>query len=1181
LGVKQTKEFAWRGTSDFLNKEKEPMNLRLNPFSRLILVLVITASLAGLPALSAIPTASAQVDGPEVVSLPGTHQSELGCSGDWQVDCAATFMVYDAEDDVWQATFNIQPGNDQDKKGPRYKAALNKSWDVNYGLNATQGGADIPLVVPAAQDVKFYYDHKTHWITDNFNTTIAVATGDFQSELGCQVDNDPGCLRSWLQDPDGDGTFSLSTRDLPAGTYSLVIAINESTDETYGMDGAAGGAPVSFTVAKDGAEVYIAFNPESKKITASAEGAPKGNVTKAAAYWVSQDTILWKVTGSSRNTYELSYSQDAALELTGSGITGGETIRLRYDLAGASPALREKYPYLTGYIALKIDPADAPKVQDILRSQMAVQAFDDKGKMMDATGLQIPGVLDDLFTYTGALGLSYENGVPTLRVWAPTAQSVRLHLFKDAAGGEATIVDMQYDSATGVWSASDKSWDSLYYLYEVKVFAPSTGKVETNLVTDPYSISLSMNSLRSQIVDLASAALKPKDWDKFKKPALQAPEDAVIYELHIRDFSAFDESIPEALRGTYLAFTEKESNGMQHLKALADAGLTHIHLLPTFDIASINEDKSTWVTPDYATLAAAAPDAETQRLAIADIKDQDGFNWGYDPFHYTTPEGSYATQPDGTARLVEFRRMVQSLNEIGLRVVMDVVYNHTNASGESAKSVLDKVVPGYYHRLNKEGGIERSTCCENTATEHAMMEKLMIDSLITWAKYYKVDGFRFDLMGHHMLSNMVAVRQALDSLTLEKDGVDGKSIIIYGEGWDFGEVAKNALGVNATQLNLAGTGIGTFNDRLRDAARGGGPFNPVRDQGFITGLATDPNTESANTASLTAQLLQETNWIQLGLAGNLKTYELVTADGKTLPGAEINYKGAPAGYTLDPQEQVVYVSAHDNETLFDAIQWKAPASASIEERVRMNNLGLSLVALSQGMPFFHAGDDLLRSKSLDGNSYNSGDWFNRLDFTYQSNNWGVGLPSFDRPVDDMKALLSNPALKASPADIAFSRDYFRELLQIRKSSALFRLQTAEEIQQRLHFLNTGTNQIPGLIVMVLDDTNGADLDPNVSRIVVAFNASKDSVTFNDASLKDWKLELHPVQQKSVDTRLASAVFDAATGSLTIPGRSTVVWVESTRSAAGSWWMYALGGGLVAAVAAGLYLVLRKRKPTQA
>lgn len=1162
------------------------MNIRLNPFSRLILVLIITASLLGMPAFSVTPTVSAQSDAPEVVGVPGTHQSELGCSADWQPECEKTFLTYDAEDDVWQATFNITPGNDQDKKGPRYKAALNKSWSVNYGKNAAPGGADIPLVVPAAQDVKFYYDHKTHWITDNFNTPIAVATGDFQSELGCKQDNDPGCLRSWLEDPDGDGTYSFSTKALPAGTYSMVVAINESMNETYGADGAAGGAPISFTVAKDGAEVYMSYNPESHKIVASAEGAPKGNITKAMAYWVSQDTILWKITGFSGNRYELVYSPNAALELTGSGITGGEIIRLNYDLNGASQELRDKYPYLKGYIALKIDPADFARVPDALRSQMAVQAFDDKGKMMDATGLQIPGVLDDLFTYTGPLGVSYEKGVPTLRVWAPTAQSVRLHLFKDPTGGEPTIVDMQYDPTTGVWSAGDKSWDGLYYLYEVKVFAPSTGKVETNLVTDPYSISLSMNSLRSQIVDLASNDLKPKGWDKLKKPALAAPEDSVLYELHVRDFSAFDESVPENLRGTYLAFTQKESNGMKHLEALAQAGLTHVHLLPVFDIASINEDKSTWLTPDYAALEAAAPDSEVQRTAIAEIKDQDAFNWGYDPFHFTTPEGSYATQPDGTARLVEFRQMVQSLNQIGLRVVMDVVYNHTNASGESDKSVLDKVVPGYYHRLNSEGAIQRSTCCENTATEHAMMEKLMVDSVVTWAKYYKVDGFRFDLMGHHMLSNMIAVRQALDSLTLEKDGVDGKSIIIYGEGWDFGEVAKNALGVNASQLNLAGTGIGSFNDRLRDAARGGSPFSTITDQGFLTGLATDPNAKAPGAANQLTKLLNQTSWIQLGLAGNLKTYELVTADGKTVSGADINYNGSPAGYTQDPQEQVVYVSAHDNETLFDSIQWKAPASASIEERVRMNNLGLSLVALSQGMPFFHAGDDLLRSKSLDGNSYNSGDWFNRLDFTYQTNNWGVGLPAFDRSVEDMKALLSNPDLKASPADIAFSRDYFRELLQIRKSTVLFRMRTADDIQQHLSFLNTGPDQIPGLIVMVLDDTVGADLDPNVSRIVVAFNANKDSVTFSDASLKGLKLALHPVQQKSVDARLASAAFDSAAGSLVIPGRSTVVWVDGNipaaaqPSAGGNGWIYALGGGVVV-LAVVLFLLLRKKKPAQA
>ena len=189
------------------------------------------------------------------------------------------------------------------------------------------------------------------------------------------------------------------------------------------------------------------------------------------------------------------------------------------------------------------------------------------------------------------------------------------------------------------------------------------------------------------------------------------------------------------------------------------------------------------------------------------------------------PEGSYSTNPDGPARIVEFREMVQALNKMGLRVVMDVVYNHTNASGQNPKSVLDRIVPGYYHRLNDSGAVETSTCCSNTASEHNMMEKLMVDSVVTWAKDYKVDGFRFDLMGHHMMSNMLKVRAALDALTLAQDGVDGKSIYMYGEGWNFGEVADNARGVNATQLNLAGTGIGTFNDRSRDAVRGIGPFD--------------------------------------------------------------------------------------------------------------------------------------------------------------------------------------------------------------------------------------------------------------------------------------------------------------------------------------------------------------------
>ena len=247
-------------------------------------------------------------------------------------------------------------------------------------------------------------------------------------------------------------------------------------------------------------------------------------------------------------------------------------------------------------------------------------------------------------------------------------------------------------------------------------------------------------------------------------------------------------------------------------------------------------------------------------------------------------------------------------------------------AGRIAKSVLDKVVPGYYYRLDTEGNVTTSTCCQNTATENRMMEKLMIDSVVTWAREYKVDGFRFDLMGHHMLSNMQAVRAALDALTLEKDGVDGKSIYIYGEGWDFGEVANNARGVNATQLNIGGTGIGVFNDRLRDGVRGGNPFDDPRLQGFSTGLVLDPNAVEVRTPEAQEEkLLDYTNWIKIGMAGNLSAYTIVKANGEIVDGAHISYGGMPAGYTLDPQENIVYVSAHDNETLFDAIQLKASA----------------------------------------------------------------------------------------------------------------------------------------------------------------------------------------------------------------------------------------------------------------
>ena len=300
----------------------------------------------------------------------------------------------------------------------------------------------------------------------------------------------------------------------------------------------------------------------------------------------------------------------------------------------------------------------------------------------------------------------------------------------------------------------------------------------------------------------------------------------------MRDFSIGDETVPADHRGGYLAFTDTNSDGMQHLRTLAGAGLNTVHLLPVFDIATIPERRADQATP-ACDLESFAPDSELQQACVTAVAATDGFNWGYDPWHYTTPEGSYATDPEGPSRTLEFRTMVAALNRSGLRVVMDVVYNHTTAWGQDPKSVLDRIVPGYYHRLSATGAVETSTCCANTASEHRMMEKLMVDSVVTWAREYKVDGFRFDLMGHHSLANMLAVREALDELTVKHDGVDGKRIYVYGEGWDFGEVAGGARFTQARQLELAGSGIGSFSDRLRDAVQ---RWRPVRCRPEAAGL---------------------------------------------------------------------------------------------------------------------------------------------------------------------------------------------------------------------------------------------------------------------------------------------------------------------------------------------------------
>jgi pullulanase len=1085
------------------------------------------------------PVQAQAENNPDKVVLPGTIQSELGCSGDWQPDCEATALTYDPQSDIWKGEFIIEPGNDQDERGSRYKAAINGAWSENYGINATPGGADIPLEVTEPTLVRFYYDHKTKWVADSFNTVIAVAIGDFQQALGCENNNDPSCFRSWLQDPDGDGIFNFSSSDLKVGTYAVAVALYEDSEQIAVE-------PISFTIENEGDEIYFGYEPAKGTLLVSTEGAPRGNLARQQAYWVTHDTIIWKGPVSPQNTYKLHFSADAGLALAPNAMQGGQEISLTLTPGGVSDAILARFPHLKDGSMLTISPADLPRVPEILQGQIAVSAWGQNEKMIDATGLQIPGVLDDLYRYDGPLGVSWENGQPVIRVWAPTAQDVSLVRFADSTSDAAETVQMSRDDETGVWSVSGQAdWKNQFYLFEVKVFVPSTGGIETNLATDPYSFSLSANGRRSQIIDLDDPALKPPGWDTLAKPPLAAPEDIVLYELHVRDFSASDPAVPDDLRGTYKAFTLTDSNGMKHLKRLADAGLTHVHLLPAFDIASVNEDRSAWKTVDEAALAALPGDSDQQQTAVAEITGEDGFNWGYDPHHFTAPDGSYATDPNGATRVLEFREMVQSLNQTGLRVVMDVVYNHTNASGQSANSVFDKIVPGYYHRLNANGEVERSTCCDNTASEHAMMEKFMLDSVHTWTTAYKVDGYRFDLMGHHMLSEMVNLRAALDSLTLEKDGVDGKMIYVYGEGWDFGEVGGNARGINASQLNIGGTGIGVFNDRLRDAARGGGPFGALPEQGFLTGLLLAPNQyENRRENSQQAKFNEYTDWIRIGLAGNLAEYTVTNSNGYAVPGRLIGYNGSPAAYTQDPQENIVYVSAHDNETLWDIIQAKSPAEWTLEERVRMSNMGVNIVMLSQGIPFFHAGDELLRSKSLDRNSYNSGDWFNKLDYTYQTNNWAVGLPQAGYNGDKwdiIRPLLANPDLQASPDEIQFSLANFETFLKIRKSSALFRLRTAEEVSSHLKFFGAGKEQTPGLIAYWLDNQGGVINDP-YRHIVVVFNATIEAQAIALEDVKGQSFALHPELQNGADQVVKNAAFESATGIFNIPARTTAVFV---------------------------------------
>lgn len=904
-------------------------------------------------------------------------------------------------------------------------------------------------------------------------------------------------------------------------------------------------------------------------------------VAGASAHLIDGNTLIWQG-GKDKPHVRLYYTESGTIKANAEGVFDFPYLSLTATSLTAEQ--QAKYPHLKDAAAFALP--SGKDLKPLLKGELVAIGTDADGILQGATLVQSAGALDALYAEEAtklAYGAIVEGGNVTFRLWAPTAKSVKLALFDEQhkALGERT---MTQDDASGSWSVQGgQELVGKFYRYDIEVYHPLSRKLESYQVTDPYSLSLAMNSEFSQVVDLDDPALKPEGWDSLKAPhSQQNPADITIYEAHVRDLTGNDESTKPEHRGKFLGLTDSDSVPVKHLQSLAQSGVSHLHLLPVFDIATVNEDpaKVANLQDDFSKLCqvnAEVKDSkfggycgggQTIEAVLADLQGADSkensqvqelsgylrgvdsFNWGYDPYHYTAPEGSYATDAEGSQRILEFREMVKAIKQnIGMNVVMDVVYNHTNEAGLGPKSVLDKIVPWYYQRLNPEtGSVENSTCCSNTAPEHAMFAKLMDDSLVTWARDYKIDAFRFDLMGHHPKDQMVQALAAVKQVNPE--------MYFYGEGWNFGEVQDDKRFVQATQKHLAGTGIGSFSDRLRDAVRGGSPFDGGdtirKTQGFGNGALVDAN-EMDGVELATA--LHQSDLVRLGMAGNLKEFVLTDKDGMPKKGSDIDYNGQPAGYAQDPTEIQNYVDKHDNQTLFDNLIYKAPEGADL---VRMQGISLATAMLGQGIPFTHAGVELLRSKSMERDSYDSGDWYNRVDYTLADNNFDKGLPRKDKDGDNYPLIeqVLGKHVKPSGADMATMVDFYQELAELRQSSRLLRLGSGAEVIKRVDFRNTGPDQVPGLIVMTVDDgvNAGADLDPAIEGLVVMINATNQPQSISDfRDGKDQPIDLSTLQLSPAH-HAGSSIADGALasgGQLTLGAWSAAVFVKPQAGAQGA------------------------------
>ena len=564
-------------------------------------------------------------------------------------------------------------------------------------------------------------------------------------------------------------------------------------------------------------------------------------------------------------------------------------------------------------------------------------------------------------------------------------KQVEIHIYEDGQGGKAIKTIKMKASGENRWEATVKGdLKGKFYTFDI-------GKGETPGV---FAKAVGVNGMRGAIVDMAET--NPQGWENDQRPVIQSPADLVIYEMHWRDFS-IDASSGLKNKGKFLALTEPKA--IEHLKSL---GVNAVHILPSFDYASVDETKLD--TPQY--------------------------NWGYDPKNYNVPEGSYSTDPyNPVTRIKEFKQMVQALHKAGIRVILDVVYNHTF---DIDHSNFQLTYPDMYYRKTADGKYSDGSGCGNeTASEKPLMREFMLESVKYWIDEYHIDGFRFDLMGVHDIETMQQIRAEVNKID--------PSIYIYGEGWSAGSCAypvdKLAMKANTQQLN----GIGAFSDDMRDALRG--PFSDDHKGALLAGI---PGEEES---------------LKFGIVGGIAH--------PPVDMTKVNYDKKP--WTNNPTEQVSYVSCHDDMCLVDRLKASIPSltDKNIPEKerkaelIRIDQLAQTAVFTSQGVPFILSGEEMLRDKKGVHNSYNSPDSINHLDW----NN-----------------------LQRYPQFFA----YYKNLIQLRKNHPAFRLATGDKVRQHLEFLpavDSKDVKQDCLVGFLLKDLQGIDA---WKTIIVIYNFNKEA-----------------------------------------------------------------------------------------